>query len=102
MAQAEIITFRRRKDVQKLHNIIVVIKRFSDSHEHHVAYPLTTFLGHGVDLIEHLGRLQGTHQTCQSGSAEFTSHPAAYLCRDTDAVSVLVLHQNCFHTVVIF
>ena len=56
-------------------------------------------LGDGIDLIQHLRGLQIPDQPSQGGGAECTSHPAAHLRGNTDAVAVPVLHPHTLHQI---
>ncbi len=83
----------------KFHQILVIIQGFPRAHDHHIAHPLSREQGDGIDLIQHLRRLQIPDQPSQGGGAECTSHPAAHLRGNTDAVAVPVLHPHTLHQI---
>ena len=82
--------------MNKLQEIIVIIHRFSGSHDHHIRNPLTTYLLNLIDLSKHLRRRKISHQTSDRWCTECTSHPATDLGGNTDRISMLIFHKNTF------
>ena len=83
MAQAHLPALRVGEQLQEAHDIVEVVERLPDAHEHqsadrHSGVPLCL-----VDLAEHLGGGQVPHEARDRRCAEAAAHFTAYLCGDT-------------------
>ena len=85
--------------VQKAEHIVIIIKRFSDAHQHNMGNRQS-----GVNLgehylLQHFPGLQPADKAAQCGSAEGATHSTTHFCGDADCVAVMIAHQHRFHAV---
>ena len=65
---------------EKADDVIIIVKRFTDAHEHNVGNPLSGILLHLQDLAENFGGSEIPRLAAERGGAERAAHPAPRLC----------------------
>ncbi len=73
--------------------IVIIIKRFSRSHDDDIGHPLFCIFLNLIDLLQYLRRPQISRQPIQGRGTETAAHAAACLRRNTDRVAVFILHK---------
>ena len=102
MTLSHILPCRVVQQMNEPQHVVIVIQRFAAAHEHHAGNPLSQILLNGVNLRKHFRRCQASFYAVQCRSAEFAAHTAPCLCRNTDRIPIIILHQNTFDDGAIF
>ena len=94
--EAESVPLRIGHQVQEPDQIVIVIQRFSRSHDHDAVHPPAGQIYHLIDLSEHFRRSQVAYQSADGGCTESASHPAACLGRYAKRIPVMIRHEYGF------
>ncbi len=84
---------------QKIHDIIVIVKRLSGPHHNNMGQPLAGLVElalHVHELGHHFAAGQVPFFLGQTAGAEGASHIASDLTGNTDAFSVVEMHEDAF------
>ena len=97
MPQAHPAPLRGGKQLQKPHDIVEIVHRLADAHEHqpgnfHARIALCL-----RDLEEHFGREKIPDIARNGRCAERAAHLAAHLRGDAEPPAVVVVHEHRFH-----
>ena len=87
--------------MQKAQNLLVVVQRLADAHEHNVGDPLPNVPLGGVHLGRDFARHQVAHPARLGGGAEPAAHAAAHLGRHAHRVAIVVAHHHRFDAVAV-
>ena len=82
------------QNMNKSEKIIIIIKRLTGSHHHHIGDTLSDRSLYPVNLIQHLRRKKISRQPTDRRCTEAAAHTAACLRRNTDGISVFISHQD--------
>ena len=101
MPHADVHAVSMAHQLQKLHHVVVVVQRFTGTHQHDVGYPSAAVLLGKEDLIQNLCRGQIAALCRIVRCTEHAAHLAAGLGRHADAVAVLIFHQHGLNAVAV-
>ena len=87
--------------LQKTHDVVKIIQRLPNAHEHNVGNGLAGIHLSKQHLIQHFKGLQLPHQAADGGGAEGTAHAAAHLGGNAHGIAVVIAHQHRFHAVAV-
>ena len=87
--------------LQKPHDVVKIIQRLSDAHEHDVRNGHAGIHLGKEHLVQHFVGLQPPHQAAQGGRAEGAAHAAAHLRGNAHGVTVVIAHENGLHAVAV-
>ena len=101
VAHADVHAVRAVDKLEKAHDIVEVIQRLTDAHQHNIGDRQAGIQLGKEHLVEKLRRLESADKTADGGRAEFAAHRAADLRRDADGVAMVVLHDDGFDAVAV-
>ena len=83
-------------DIEKTHNVVVIVKRLTYSHHNYARNAFAKIALCGDYLTEYLARRKIAHLTAERRCAEFTAHTATRLRGNAYGITVLIFHHNAF------
>ena len=94
VAHADVHAVRAVDELEEAHDVVEVIQRLTDAHEHDVGDRQAGIELGKEHLIDQLRRLEPPDEPADRRRAEFAAHRAADLGGDADGIAVVILHDD--------